>query len=60
MRCAGCIANSNGVCLAGRSPYTSKKDLFGPGCSFNRTTVKKRLRDRNITIEEVQHEYNKF
>lgn len=48
MRCRGCKAWIDHSCVIGKIPYVSKKDLFGQGCSFNRKTVMKRMKDLGV------------
>lgn len=61
MRCAGCKAWKNEKCLAGVVPYESKYKGDGVGCSCNRVTVEKLMRERrtryarlhNMSVEEL-------
>ena len=47
MRCLGCKAWKNGICIAGIKPYKSKNESDGIGCNCNKKTVEKRMRENN-------------
>ena len=55
MRCLGCKAWKDGKCLAGVSPYVSKKESDGIGCACNTRTVEKLIREHQMTNRKHLH-----
>ena len=49
MRCKGCKAWEDGKCIAGITPYQSKKEIDGIGCACNTRTVEKLIRKNKKT-----------
>ena len=46
MRCLGCKAWKDGICIAGVVPYKSKNEADGVGCNCNTRTVDKKIREK--------------
>lgn len=52
MRCKRCKAWEDGKCIAGITPYQSKKEIDGIGCACNTRTVEKLIRKNKKTIAD--------